>query len=162
MDSKGSGGGWSGNVFQRKFEASTSVVSISDLPLFALTDETQKIGDLFRLNIFPGCFQHGLFQAGTALLNSSTARIANEDHDVAQNAAGPLLNERSCPRFSLNLAPGQMRVLAERQEQFDGSKQAIQSRSSILRKLEHVIPAPFDFGISFYPPNLIGDSTHHR
>src|SRR5260370_20753596 len=107
MDSKGSGGGWSGNLFQMKCEASNSAVSIPGSPLFSLTDETQKIGDLFRLNIFPGCFQHGLFQTGTALLNSSTARIANEYHDVAQDTAGPLLNEISFPMSSSNLAPPQ-------------------------------------------------------
>ena len=83
MDSKGSGGGWSGNLFQMECEASNSAVSIQALPLFSLTDEIQKVSDLFRLNIFPSGFQHGLFQTGTALLNSSTAGIANEDHDVA-------------------------------------------------------------------------------
>ena len=97
MDSMGSGGGWSGNVFQMACEASNSVVSMQALPLFSLTDEAKKVGDLFRLNIFPSYFQHGLFQTGTALLNSSTASIANEDHDITQDTASPLLNEGSRP-----------------------------------------------------------------
>src|SRR6266852_8663902 len=131
------------------------------LPLFSLTDEIKKVGDLFRLNIFPGCFQSWLFQTRTALLDSSTTGIANEDHDVAQNAASPLLNEGSHPRTSLNLAAGQMGVLAKWEEQLNGGKQAIQSGPCVLRELEHVIPASFDFRISFRPGNGMGGGTDH-
>ena len=87
--------------------------------------DIKKVGHLFRLDILPCCFEDRLFQAGTALLDSPTARITNEDHDVSQNATSPLLNEGSHPRTSLDLAAGQMGVLTEWEEQLNGGKQTI-------------------------------------
>src|SRR5436853_7429854 len=93
--SSGWGGGCSGDIFRIARSRSTrSPVSTQYLPLFSLTDEVEEVNHLLHLDIFPGCFQDRLLQAGEALFDSSTAGAANQDHDVAKDASTTLLNER--------------------------------------------------------------------
>jgi hypothetical protein len=88
------------------------------LPLFSLTNEIEEIGDLLRLDIFPRCFQDALFQIGSAFLDSSSAPITDQDHNVAQNAASPLFNQCRWSWTALNGAGCEMGILAEWEEQF--------------------------------------------
>src|SRR5437660_7579068 len=95
-------------------KASNSAISIQDLPLLSLTNETEKVSDLFRLDIFP-CSLKDIFLQGTIVpLNSSATGVTNEYHNVTQDATSPLLNECCGPLLPLNLTTAQFRVLPER------------------------------------------------
>src|SRR5436853_5269654 len=120
MDSSTSGRGCNGNTFQIASKASSQdPICIASLPLFSLADEIKKVRDLLCLDILPCCFENGLFQAGTALLDRSTAGITNEDHDVPQDATGPLLNKCGWSWFSFDRTLGKMGVLTEWKEQLN-------------------------------------------
>src|SRR5216110_971753 len=91
----------------------------------SVTNEVKKVGDLFRLDIFPCRFQDWLFQAGTPLLDSTTAGISNENHNVAKNAPRPQFNEPCRSGLAFTQACGEMGILAEWEKQLNGGKQAV-------------------------------------
>jgi len=92
-----------------------------------LADEIKKVGHLFGLDSFPGGLKELLLQGNVIPLDSSTAGIANEDHDVSQDATRPLLNQRGWPWLPFDRTRSEMRILAEGKEHFNGSQQVTQS-----------------------------------
>ena len=137
------------------------------LPFFSLPDEIEEVSDLFCLNIFPCGFEERLFQTWSVVLDGSTATVADQNHDVAQNTTCPLFNQCGRSRTALTLSPGEMGVLAKWEKHFNRGEQVIQAGTGILLELEKVIPAPFDFCVSLRPANGMGrgtddgDSTSH-
>src|SRR6266536_1748046 len=153
MDSRGAGRGCSGNTFQMACEASHWAVSIQDLPLFSLTDETEEVSDLFRLDSFPCCLKDLFLQRAIVSLNRSAAGITNQDHDVAQNAASPLFDEGGGSWHTIGLAPGEMRVLTEWKEQLNRTEERVQTLYGVLFEFKEIVPASLDLHIPFGPLN---------
>ena len=95
-------------------------------------------------------------------LNGPAAGIANEDHDVSQNTTGPLLNVCGWPRSPLDLTPGEMGVLTEREKQFNGGNEVIQAVASLLFEVKEIVPASLHFRIAFGPFNGMTRRTNDR
>src|SRR5258708_40273700 len=131
-------------------------VSMLSLPFFSLPDEIEEVSDLFCLNIFPCGFEERLFQTWSVVLDGSTATVADQNHDVAQNTTCTLFNQCGRSRTALTLSPGEMGVLAKWEKHFNRGEQVLQAGTGILLELEKVISAPFDFFDSPPPANGIG------
>src|SRR5260370_29672377 len=134
-------------------------VSMLSLPFFFLPDEIEEVSDLFCLNIFPCGFEERLFQTWSVVLDGSTATVADQNHDVAQNTTCPLFNQCGRSRTALTLSPGEMGVLAKWEKHFNRGEQVIQAGTRIFFWGGKNNSPPPCFLVFPPPTHLVGSAT---
>ena len=83
------------------------------------------------------------------------AGISNEDHDVTENTARPLLNELCRAIYHMgsqfHLSKSQIRRLSEREQDFYEDQQVTKPFPKILRQFKVIVPAAGYLDITYCP-----------